>query len=317
MYYELLSGTLPFLGESPRDVGIKRTREEPRDLAAALPGADKRACAIVQRILKRDVGARYQSMGDLIRDLDRVLNGEPDSLGVIAAETEVPPQTRIKSVRTLAEKRWQEFNTTSAGSYCFSGCSFQGAAVAISKLRMVNPSEDEDQPPTEVSADPSEIITAIEQMLQKRKFGEVLFDVEPSALRVILLIPGQRRPALQSCVDLLTTLIESRVLDAHGVGIAWGKLWIGALGIAQMYSRSEIIKNSKLAGDTLRIAAKLSQNARRKELLILKEGTAGQSDLLEGVVIPQGYSLASRHTGGWSGIVPRRTFLRVMALRRG
>jgi len=75
-YYQLLSGTFPFLGESPMEMAIKRTKEDPRPLEHALPTADPRACAIVQKLMRREPGERYQSATDLIRDLDAILMGQ-------------------------------------------------------------------------------------------------------------------------------------------------------------------------------------------------------------------------------------------------
>ncbi len=75
-YYQLLSGTFPFLGESPMEMAIKRTKEDPRPLEHALPNADPRACAIVVKLLQREPGQRYQSATELIRDLDAILMGQ-------------------------------------------------------------------------------------------------------------------------------------------------------------------------------------------------------------------------------------------------
>jgi hypothetical protein len=74
-YYQLLSGTLPFLGESPMEIAIKRTKEDPRPLENAFPGADSRSCLIVMKLLQTEPGQRYQSATDLIRDLDAILQG--------------------------------------------------------------------------------------------------------------------------------------------------------------------------------------------------------------------------------------------------
>jgi hypothetical protein len=57
------------------EIAIKRTKEEPRPLENALPGADPRACAIVKKLLNVESGQRYQSATDLIRDLDAILQG--------------------------------------------------------------------------------------------------------------------------------------------------------------------------------------------------------------------------------------------------
>ncbi|MFN3484837.1 MAG: serine/threonine protein kinase [Planctomycetota bacterium] len=75
-YFQLLSGTLPFLGESPMEIAIKRTKEEPRPLEHAFPAADPRACAIVRKLLQMEPSQRYASATDLIRDLDAILFGQ-------------------------------------------------------------------------------------------------------------------------------------------------------------------------------------------------------------------------------------------------
>src|SRR6185436_12616462 len=85
-YYQLLSGTLPFLGESPMEIAIKRTKEEPRPLENAFTSADSRSCSIVKKLLHAEPGQRYQTATDLIRDLDAILTG-PKPTSVRAPET--------------------------------------------------------------------------------------------------------------------------------------------------------------------------------------------------------------------------------------
>jgi hypothetical protein len=75
-YYQLLSGTLPFLGESPMEIAIKRTKEDARPLENAFPGADPRACGVTRRLLQAEAGQRHQSATDLIRELDAILSGD-------------------------------------------------------------------------------------------------------------------------------------------------------------------------------------------------------------------------------------------------
>jgi hypothetical protein len=78
-YYQLLSGTLPFLGESPMEIAIKRTKEPARPLESVMIGADPRACALVRRLLATEAGLRPQSATDVIRELDEIL--KPDRPG--------------------------------------------------------------------------------------------------------------------------------------------------------------------------------------------------------------------------------------------
>jgi hypothetical protein len=86
-YYHMLSGTLPFLGESAMEIAIKRTREDPRPLEQALPGADPRAAATIRKLLQREAVQRYQSATDLIKDLDVILSGPAKAEKLRTSET--------------------------------------------------------------------------------------------------------------------------------------------------------------------------------------------------------------------------------------
>src|SRR5579862_3423828 len=99
-YYQLLSGTLPFLGESPMEIAIKRTKEEPRPLENAMSGADPRACGIVKKLLNVEAGQRYQSATDLIRDLDAILQG-PKPPPLKASDT----TKKVENVLTQAKSK--------------------------------------------------------------------------------------------------------------------------------------------------------------------------------------------------------------------
>jgi hypothetical protein len=99
-FYQLLSGTLPFLGESPMEIAIKRAKEDPRPLENAFPEVDPRAATIVNRLIQREMGKRYSSCTDLIRDLDRILQG--DKPGAVKAGSE---STKVKSAAVMAQQR--------------------------------------------------------------------------------------------------------------------------------------------------------------------------------------------------------------------
>ena len=98
-YYQLLSGTLPFLGESPMEIAIKRTKEDPRPLENAFPAADARSCAIVKKLLRAESGQRYQSATDLIKDLDAILQAPK------TATTKTPASTRKVDLALAAKTK--------------------------------------------------------------------------------------------------------------------------------------------------------------------------------------------------------------------
>ena len=69
--YEIFTGTLPFRSENPLSVMLRRIHEEAPTVRQARPGMPLWISEIVARALRRDPAARYQSAGDLLRDLDR------------------------------------------------------------------------------------------------------------------------------------------------------------------------------------------------------------------------------------------------------
>src|SRR5579863_5717655 len=103
-YYQLLSGTLPFLGESPMEIAIKRTKEDPRPLENAFPAADERSCTVVKKLLQLEPGHRYQSATDLIRDLDAILQG-PKSVPARAPVTTRKAENLVAAAKAKRRMR--------------------------------------------------------------------------------------------------------------------------------------------------------------------------------------------------------------------
>src|SRR5262249_7637803 len=73
VYQQLLTGTLPFNGQSARQLLLQHTREEP-DLTPLPPG-DR---AVVARALAKDPGRRYPSCSDFVHAL---VEGAPSADG--------------------------------------------------------------------------------------------------------------------------------------------------------------------------------------------------------------------------------------------
>jgi len=130
-YFQLLSGTLPFLGDSPMEIAIKRTKEEPRPLENALPGADARACAIVKKLLQSEPVQRYQTATDLIKDLDGILQGPRAVLPKTSETTK-----KIESVLLQAKSKrrirmlihWDLMSTAIALAFLSGGLASRGGS---------------------------------------------------------------------------------------------------------------------------------------------------------------------------------------------
>jgi eukaryotic-like serine/threonine-protein kinase len=94
IFYELLSGAIPFRADSALASLIKRTQERVvpvSDLDATIPAP---ISAIVSRCLERDVAVRYQSAADLLADLDAWQSKRPLSQAPSAAQIGLEKEPR-------------------------------------------------------------------------------------------------------------------------------------------------------------------------------------------------------------------------------
>ena len=69
--YEMFTGALPFRSDDPLSVMMQRVHQDPPTIRQSRPEAPAWISAIVSRALARDTAERYQSVGDLLRDLER------------------------------------------------------------------------------------------------------------------------------------------------------------------------------------------------------------------------------------------------------
>ena len=74
IFYQLLSGTVPFLDEDPRALSLAHVRKAPALLTAATPGnpIPKQLVGIVMRLIQKRADDRYQSAAALLQDLQQV-----------------------------------------------------------------------------------------------------------------------------------------------------------------------------------------------------------------------------------------------------
>jgi eukaryotic-like serine/threonine-protein kinase len=78
VFYEMLSGRLPFSGESQAEMLAQRIAGRPRDLKEAGVSAPAWVRGVLRRCLERSPARRYQSARELIEDLDSAgLGGKP------------------------------------------------------------------------------------------------------------------------------------------------------------------------------------------------------------------------------------------------
>jgi eukaryotic-like serine/threonine-protein kinase len=75
--YELLTGKVPFSGDSAVSVALQHVRASPEPPRRLVPTVSKAAETIALRLLEKDPDKRYQSADDVRVDLERARRGEP------------------------------------------------------------------------------------------------------------------------------------------------------------------------------------------------------------------------------------------------
>jgi len=75
--YEMLTGRVPFEGETPLSVALKHKSQIPTNPRELNPHIDPRLAEIILKCLEKDRDRRYQSADELHTDLDRILQALP------------------------------------------------------------------------------------------------------------------------------------------------------------------------------------------------------------------------------------------------
>jgi len=87
--YELLTGEVPFTGDTPLEIAMKHLSEPPKPPSELRPEVPHDLDLVVLRALAKDPSDRYQSAEEMDADLERVLNGLPVGDDTAAAATAV------------------------------------------------------------------------------------------------------------------------------------------------------------------------------------------------------------------------------------
>ena len=86
VFYELLSGQLPYQSTSEAELVFSIINHEPEELSQVRADVTPDVEAVVQRMLEKDPAQRYQSCGELITDLDTLRRGlETSTVGITSA----------------------------------------------------------------------------------------------------------------------------------------------------------------------------------------------------------------------------------------
>lgn len=84
--YEMLTGEVPFRGETPVAVAMKHVREEPADVQERRPAVSAATAAVLDRALAKDPAQRYPDAAAMAADLEEVLALETSRSGQATGE---------------------------------------------------------------------------------------------------------------------------------------------------------------------------------------------------------------------------------------
>lgn len=102
--YELLTGQIPFDGESPIAIAIKHIQEEMKDPSEINKDIPKGVCDILLKATKKDKLERYQNLTEMINDINIVESNPNARIGVL---NDLDDSTRVIPIEEI-EKVMQE-----------------------------------------------------------------------------------------------------------------------------------------------------------------------------------------------------------------
>jgi len=114
--YELLTGTVPFTGETPVEIAMKHLSQTPEAPSARRPEIPRDLDLVVLRALAKEPSDRYRSAAELDRDLELVARGD-----AVGAETETAATMVLAGAgaidATAATRAAAPLSSASGGTY--------------------------------------------------------------------------------------------------------------------------------------------------------------------------------------------------------
>ncbi|AET70130.1 protein kinase family protein with PASTA domain [Desulfosporosinus orientis DSM 765] len=101
--YELLTGKVPYDGETPIAIALKHLQQDPEPPSRLNPRISKDFEAVIMRAISKSPEQRYSSAKELLEDLNNIQTGRPISWsGIFPADDLEKTQTHIGIVRAVA-----------------------------------------------------------------------------------------------------------------------------------------------------------------------------------------------------------------------
>jgi eukaryotic-like serine/threonine-protein kinase len=115
--YELLTGTVPFTGETPVEIAMKHLSQVPAPPSSIRPEVPRDLDYVVLRALAKDPADRYHSAEDMDSDLERIARGIGVSAETAEAATSVLSRTDVSEAQTTVGQPAATGTTYTPGRY--------------------------------------------------------------------------------------------------------------------------------------------------------------------------------------------------------
>lgn len=105
--YEMITGRLPFDSESPVTIALKHMQEPVIPPKTINPGISDKLNAVIMKAVEKDPIDRYQSMDDMLTDIQRIKGSSPLVYAHASAveDEEAKPKVRMDSTQVMAPVR--------------------------------------------------------------------------------------------------------------------------------------------------------------------------------------------------------------------
>lgn len=105
--YEMVAGCLPFTGETASHVIVSILEKEPRPITDFVPAAPSELDWIIRKALRKDRDRRYQTIKELLSDLEDVSKKVSDVVvsgsGQIVADAQVPIERHSSALQSISQ----------------------------------------------------------------------------------------------------------------------------------------------------------------------------------------------------------------------
>lgn len=110
--YELLTGQLPFEGDSPISIAIKHIQDEIKNPCEIKEGIPKGVCDICVKCTQKDPLKRYQNLTDMINDINIVQKSPNTRVGLFSSEIEGTRIIPLEELEKAMNDRTMKIDTS-------------------------------------------------------------------------------------------------------------------------------------------------------------------------------------------------------------